>query len=364
MPQEALPYRWDRSNDNVSFHRRIPVDMSRPRSCDWVKLDELGEVLLIAGENYELSLWDLGRSRSLWKYSVTQVDSSASQPAPLPSEEEQWKAICEDQKDLHRKPVNSISAFKSHTLEGTLLMMTSCGEVVQAWNASNMQIVWRLHLPIGGDVWFVEGEPEDMYCMSQDGARAIIILQSGRVVIYNITGDTPKEMNRSSASGRLDVCAISHAAGRAAATSSEDGALYVWDIETGELCNSTKFGVQGGEVYPGMIASLLDGMLGTGWIGRVGGLGMLPMLVLMESKYGQELLHENICAFLPSPRLLAPSFQHLAQANIRPMEPSGQSQTWTKYTALLRRHCAHIPYDLYTVFINVANGLSDFLYLL
>ncbi|EFJ39958.1 hypothetical protein VOLCADRAFT_100311 [Volvox carteri f. nagariensis] len=90
MPQEALPCRWVLSSDSSSygstpFHKRIPVTKSRPTSCDWVKLDELGEVLLIAGENYELSLWDLGRSSSVWKYSVTQFDSGASQPAPPPS---------------------------------------------------------------------------------------------------------------------------------------------------------------------------------------------------------------------------------------------------------------------------------------
>ncbi|EFJ39762.1 hypothetical protein VOLCADRAFT_100566 [Volvox carteri f. nagariensis] len=168
-------------------------------------------------------------------------------------EGDQWKAICEDQKALHQKPITSISAL-NHTLEGILHMITICGEAVQIWDAGDLEIVRTLSLPIGGVVGFVEGQPEHKVYLSQvrgsaateDGARAVVIAQSNCVVIFDITGNTPKVMHTPRAPGKLDVCAISHAAGRVAATSGEDGALYGWDIKTGKLCYSTKFGVQGG----------------------------------------------------------------------------------------------------------------------
>ncbi|GIL54588.1 hypothetical protein Vafri_10334, partial [Volvox africanus] len=301
-------YSWTRSPQNTDFQRWIHASNTRLTSCDLIVLPKIGEALLVAGNENQISLWEVANGRLLWRYSANEVDSyrqgqrssiqlrqstvtackaigtdafctsSADGSVQLwklvkePGEHGAWQATCVSQEDVHTAEVTNMSVF----LNGTRIMTTSKDFTVKIWDASNMSLIRTF-----------EDHECEVYgsAVTEDGTRAITSGQlepeRSSVIIWN--PETGKVLHTpTDHSGWLDVSAISGPAGLGAVTGVH-GILFVWDIESGKQRYRTKFNHGSRSCCRFSPCGLFI---------LVGGYD-LGELVLLESRYGQELLRVN-----------------------------------------------------------------------
>ncbi|EFJ41649.1 hypothetical protein VOLCADRAFT_98340 [Volvox carteri f. nagariensis] len=186
-----------------------------------------------------------------------------------PGESSAWQASCVAQEDKHTAEVTSMSVY----LNGARIMTTSKDFTVKIWDTSNMTVVRTF-----------EDHECEVYgsAVTEDGMRAITSgeLEPERSSVIIWSPESGKVLHSpTDHSGWLDVCAISGPAGLAAVTGVH-GILFVWDIESGVQRYSTKFNVGSRSCCRFSPCGLFI---------LVGGYD-LGELVLVESRYGQELL--------------------------------------------------------------------------
>ncbi|GLC42960.1 hypothetical protein PLESTB_000282600 [Pleodorina starrii] len=293
---------WRRSPQNTDYQIWIPASNARLTSCDLLTLPKVGEALLVAGNENQISLWDISNGRLLWRYSAAQLETAQKSSMQLrqstitackaisgnafctsnaegsvhlwnlvkePGDYGGWYATCVAQENGHTAEVTGMSVY----LNGTRIMTTSKDFTVRIWDTSDMSVVRTF---------------EEHYCevygsaVTEDGTRAITSGQlepeSSSVIIWE--PDTGKVLHTpTDHSGWLDVAAISGPAGLAAVTGVH-GILFVWDIESGVQQYRTKFN-------HGSRSCCRFSQCGMFLL--VGGYD-LGELVLLESRYGQELL--------------------------------------------------------------------------
>ncbi|GLC70328.1 hypothetical protein PLESTF_000960100 [Pleodorina starrii] len=185
-----------------------------------------------------------------------------------PGEQGAWNAKCVRQIAGHTAEVTSMSVF----LNGSRIMTTSKDATVRIWDTGNMTLVRTFgdhHCEVYGSAVSVDGSwAITLGQLGPESSSVLIWHPNSGKVLHN-----PKDH-----SGRLDVCAISGPGGLAAVTGVK-GILFVWDTWSGEQRYRTEF--HGPRSCCRFSPCGLFILVGGHELGE---------LVLLESRYGQELV--------------------------------------------------------------------------